>query len=354
MKTQNDILKALNLCKNSQNNKVANNFIKVLQLINEIKNDITSVEVVDFDLLVDPYKKTFCDLDKFFEVEFLKTVKISTSFGCYSVSVPTNTAFYSYLCVILKIESSYKKPIEVHNIQNSIFIENNAVESINKALKFTDIKSIFNLSNFIYLKFENDFLNVISTNRKVIYCSQKFDYIADNKIENLILSFPTSEVASFKTSKNDFLKIDILENNFVLINDNLKVELSTIDASQLNSFNYEVENKMLFSKVDFQRNIKSVKPLLDYRKTINLHLNGSIEIQPLTDKENCNTSIKMNYDSKDFEDKDYKFIFDNISNVVASFKTKDLIFSPKNINSKDIALITDNIDSFLIMNQINV
>jgi hypothetical protein len=107
---------------------------------------------------------------------------------------------------------------------------------------------------------------------------------------------------------------------------------------------------MEFSKIDFQKNIKSLKPLLDFRNSIKFHLNGCIEMQPITEKTNA-TSLKMDYESKNFPDADFVFGFKNIDSILSSFKSKKLVLSPKKLNNKEIVLITDGIDNLLLMNQ---
>lgn len=358
MKTTNEILKALQLNKNTENVKIAKNYLNVLTLINEIKNDIINVEVLDFEEIkptrVDRYsgrKETSMEYYNRFDKAFLKTVKFETSFGSYNLCVPSNTEFYSYFCVLLKIQSNYIKPIENLKVENTIYIDSKVSDSIVKALKFTDVKEFSDLAKNIYLNFKNDFCEVYSTNNRLLYKSAKFNFISDHKIENITLAFSIDSINDFKTIKNEFLQIDLIDSDSILVNGS-KVELSKVDFEKIFTFDFEVEQKMEFSKVDFLKSVKSLKGFLDYKKSIQLHLNGSIQMQPCNDSNKSNTVLKMDYLRKDFGDMDFVFGFDNLTKVATSFKSKELVFSPKKINNVQMALITDSVDSLLIVNQL--
>lgn len=355
MKSTAELLKSLGLEKSTSNVKVAKNYLNVLNLINEVKNDIVKVEILDFEEIKpgpsrSSYAKDYSmEYYKIFGVQNLKTVRIETTFGSYNICVPINTNFYSYLCVILKIQSTYVKPVENVKVENTIYIETAINDSITKSLKFTDTKYMVEFSKCIYLHFQNGFVEVLSTNNAVLYKSQKYHFISDNKIDNLILSIPLEAAPDFKTAKNEFLKIDLIDSEFILIND-YKTELSKVDSQKLLAFNFEVDQVMQFSKVDFQKNVRSLKGFLDYQKMIKFHLNGSIQMQPINESNKSNTTLKMDYLSKDFSDMDYTFGFDNITKIIANFKAKELVFSPKVNNNNQMALITDSVDSILIVN----
>lgn len=357
MKNTNEILKSLQLNKNSENVKIAKNYLNVLILVNEIKNDIINVEVLDFDEIKPKINNSRYDRDEQsmeyynrFDKAFLKTVKFETSFGSYNVCVPSNTDFYSYFCVLLKIQSNYIKPIENLKVENTIYIDSKVSDSIAKALKFTDVKAFSDLAKNIYLNLKNDFVEVYSTNNRLLYKSQKFNFISDHKIENLTLAFSIDSVNDFKATKNEFLQIDLIDSDSILVNGS-KVELSKVDFSKIFNFDFEVDQKMEFSKVDFLKSVKSLKGFLDYKKSIQLHLNGSIQMQPCNDSNKSNTVLKMDYLSKDFGDMDFVFGFDNLTKIATSFKSKELVFSPKMINNVQMALITDSIDNIIIVNQ---
>ncbi|MFO0090036.1 MAG: hypothetical protein ACK518_04470 [bacterium] len=351
MKTNTEILKSLNLPKNATNNKIASHYLNILKLVNEIKNDITAKEVINFEVIEPGYRQTSQNYHLVFDVDFLKILKLTTSFGCYHITAPTNTNFYAYLCVLLQIENVYTPEVENIEIVNTIYIDNSICESVLKAAKFIDLKNFLDLSKNIYLQFENDFVNVLSTNGSVLYKSQKFDFVSHVKIQNLTLCIPSESIDNFKASKNEFLKIDLIDSDSILINEN-KVFLAQIDSDKLNVFNFDVDQKMNFYKSTLEKNIKGLKGFLDYRKQLKFHLNGCIDIQTVNQYENSKTSIKLDYISKDFKDSDFVFKFDDITKVLNSFKTKELVFSPKVYNNKNLALITDNIDSILITSQI--
>jgi hypothetical protein len=350
MKTTAEILKALQLNKTTENVKIAKNYLNILTLINEVKNEIINVEVLDFEEIKPTFRNQYSmEYYNRFDKEFLKTVKFETSFGSYNIAIATNTNFYSYLCVILKIQSTYIKPAENLKIENTIYIDSKISDSIVKALKFTDLKAFMDLSKNIYLSFKNDVCEVYSTNNRLLYKSSKFNFISDAKIDNLVLAVPTDFVSNFKTTKNEFLQIDLIDSENILVN-GLKVELSKIDSSKIFNFDFEVEQKMEFSKVDFLKSVKSLKGFLDYKKSIKFHLNGSIQMQPCNYSNKTNTTLKMDYLSKDFDNLDLVFGFDNLVKVFTSFKSKNIVLSPKLSNN---ILITDAIDNFIIVNQLN-
>jgi hypothetical protein len=358
MKSTAEILQALHLTKTTENVKIAKNYQNVLSLINEIKNDIINVEVLNFEEIKPiatncRYARDVYSMEYYnrFNKEFLKTVKFETSFGSYNVAVPTNTYFYSYLCVILKIQSNYIKTVENLKVENTIYIDSKISDSIVKALKFVDAKNYMDIAKNIYLNFANDCVEVFSTNTKLLYKSAKFDFIADNKINDLFLAVPIDSAADFKTAKNEFIKIDLIDSDSILINGK-KCELSKIDSQKLLSFDFTIDQKMQFSKVDFQKNVRSLKGFLDYKKLLKFHLNGSIQMQPVNDSNKSNTTLQMDYLSKDFNDMDYVFGFDNIFKIVSSFKSKDLVLSPKICNNSEMAIFTDSVDSLLIINQL--
>jgi hypothetical protein len=352
MKTNTEILKSLNLQKNATNNKIASHYLNILKLVNEIKNDIISKEIINFEVIEPKYRGQFsANYHLSFDADFLKTLKLTTSFGSYYITAPINTNFYAYLCVLLQIENGFTPELEKIDVLNTIYIDNTICETILKAAKFIDLKNILDLTKNIYLQFENDFVNVVSTNGSVLYKSQKFDFISDSPIENLTLCIPSDYIDSFKTSKNEFLKIDLIDNDFILVNEN-KVFLAQIDTDKLNIFSFDLEQKMNFCKSTLEKNIKGLKGFLDYRKQLKFHLNGSIEVQGQNQSQAIKTSVKMNYITKEFNDLDYVFRFDDITKVLNCFKTKELIFSPKIHNNKNLALITDNLDSILITSQI--
>lgn len=355
MKNTNEILKALQLNKNTENVKIAKNYLNVLTLVNEIKNDIINVEVLDFQEIkpkinTSRYGRDEQSMEYYnrFDKAFLKTVKFETSFGSYYVCVPSNTDFYSYFCILLKIQSTYVKPIENLKVENTIYIDSKVSDSIVKAIKFTDIKQFTELSKNIYLSFKNDVCEVYSTNNRLLYKIQKFNFISDNKIENLNLAFSIDSINDFKTTKNEFLQINLIDSDSILVNGS-KVELSKIDSSKIFNFDFEVEQKMEFSKIDFLKSVKSLKGFLDYKKSIEFHLNGSIQMQPQNYLNKSNTVLKMDYLSKDFDDLDLVFGFDNLVKVFTSFKSKNILLSPKTSNN---ILITDSVDSFIIVNQL--
>lgn len=103
---------------------------------------------------------------------------------------------------------------------------------------------------------------------------------------------------------------------------------------------------MEFSKNEFSKNLKSLAPMLDFRKNIKFHFNGSIQMQPITDDAN-DTEIKMDYLSKDFDDLDVCYGYKDLSNIMTSIKSKNVFYSPQD----NKGIFTDGIDNFLIINQ---
>lgn len=348
MKTTKEVLKSLELNEDAITKKVAKNYSNVLNFVNEIKNDVVAVEVLEYEQIISQNKRIVSsDMNEVFEVEFLRTLKISTNYGTYHFVVPINTGFYSYVCVLLKIQSNYKKEVEVVEVENTIFVDNAIIASVAKAVKFTNLKAYQDIAKNVYLRFQNDFVEVFSTTARTLYKSQKFDCISDQKIDNLVLAFSLDSVDNFKTAKNEFLKIDIIDKENVLVNDK-KVSLSDVNFEPIKKFNFDVVDKMEFLKIDLQKNIKSLKPFLNYKKEVKFHLNGSIQMQPITNEPN-ETNISIDYLNKDFGDTDYIFSFDAITAVLMGLKSKNVLLSPKEYNGRKIALLTDNIDSFIVV-----
>ena len=336
MKTTKEILKSLSLPISKDNTQLAKNYLQLIELVQELKNDITDVQVLDLDVLPKNKDCKFM-LDNVFDKENLKTLKIETSFGSYQFTVPTNTYFYSYLCVLLGIQSNYIKPQE--EVKNTIYIDNQVQEAITKAFKFIDKKAFYGIANDVHLIFKDGFVEVFATNGRAMYKSRKFDFISDFEIEKISIS------ENFKNSKNDFLKIELLADNFALFND-VKVETPDVDIKQLQSFSFETDGQMEFSKNEFSKNLKSLAPMLDFRKNIKFHLNGSIQMQPITDDANA-TEVKMDYLSKDFQNLDLCLGYKDLSLIMTSIKSKNVVYSPQD----NKGVFTDGIDNFLIMNQ---
>jgi hypothetical protein len=355
MTTSLETLKALNLTKNSQNNKIANHYLNLVKLVKELKNDITAVEVLEFEKIehycYDRWNNRVNGEDhyKVFNSEFLKTIQIKTTFGVYNITAPTDTNYYSYLCVLLNIESSYKK--ETQTFENSIYIDSLINESILKAAKFTNLNSYNEITKNVILKFENNFVEVLSTTGHVLFKSQKFNFVSDQKIDNLFLSIPVAEVVAFKGAKNEFLQIDIINNETIFVNNNV-IKLALNDCTAINTFSFEVNEIMEFKRLELSKNIKSLKNMLSYTKQIKFHLNGCIDIQTINVDAGIKTNLKSDYISKNFNDSDYIFGFNDIFNSLSSFKSETLLFSPITNNNKSMAVITDKVDSFLIINQL--
>ena len=278
MKTNTEILKLLGLTKNTVNNKVAGNYLNLIKLVIELKKDILNVEVCEF-LEIDS-KDTLSKSLKYynvFEVEFLKTVKIETPFGSYFITVPVNTNFYAFLCVLLNIESNYIKETPFVKIENTIFIENEIILSIKKSLNFTDKKQLIQLYNNVVFKLENNFIEVLSTNGYALYKSQKFNFVSDLKIEKLFIQIPIENVNILQSNKNEFLQIDILENNEILCNNEVLKVVFSIE-NKIDSFCTSINSTMEFQNSEFKNKLKSLKPSLDFKNQIKVHLNGSIDL----------------------------------------------------------------------------
>jgi hypothetical protein len=109
---------------------------------------------------------------------------------------------------------------------------------------------------------------------------------------------------------------------------------------------------MEFERVELSKNIKSLKNMLSYNKHIKFHLNGCIDMQTVNIDAGIKTNLKLDYISKNFKDSDFIFRYEDIFNTLSSFKSKNLLFSPIVNNQKQMAILTDKIDSFLIINQI--
>ena len=320
MKSQSEILKMLGWEKSSSYHAITRQYQNFIKLINEIENDIINKEVQGENFI------------------------FSTSYGSYQFSVPENTDFHTYITVLLKIQTeSVKNEIEV---ENTIFVENEIVQSITKAKKFTTEKMFRDITKYVFLNFTNDKIQVISTNAHAIYKSQKFNFISDKKIENFILPIALNDLELCKTAKNEFLKIDIIDKENVLINDKKAKIQSNLNFNQLLNFSFESDGKMEFSKSEMQKNLKSLKPLLDYRNSINFHLNGSIQIKPITDKE-TKTEVNFEYLNKDFDDLDFNIGFNDFNTALSVLNSKNILYQPK----ENYSILTNEKDSVLIINQ---
>lgn len=335
MKSQNEILKSLGLNKSTLNIEIAKNYLNVLKVIQELKNEITEAKIIDL-IYIEPKidYRGYLNEGRKMNSEFkeLKTLEIKTDFSCYHFTVPTETDFYYYICVLLKIQAAAKK-VESLPIENTIYIDSAINESILKASKFTGE----NYKNVV-LNFENNLCQVFATNGYYIYKSSQFDFTTDKKIENLTLSIP---MESINTNKNEFLKIDLIDKETIYLNDNL-VKLSTQNASGIVNFSFDASGTMEFSKVDLQKGLKSIKPLLNkHTKAVEFHLNGSIQMQPMGN----DSKVSIDYLSKDFEDTDLTLNFDYLTKILSSYKSKNLSLTP----SFNKVVITDKTDIFVLM-----
>lgn len=358
MNTSQEVLKSLNLTKSTVNNKVSNHYLNLLKLVKEIKKDVKTVNVLEFQKIE---KKFINKWDKtkehqyynIFDADYLKTFEILTSFGSYFITVPTNTNFYFYLCVLLNIESSYKKETEVYNVENTIFIDNSVINAILKAKKIVDLKSYNELTKSIVLKLESNFIEIFATDGRILYKSDKFNFTSEKALNNLVLCLPPESIEFLKNvNQNEFLKIDLINEKSILLNDQT-IELNVLNVDPIFKMNFEVNEIMEFSKTELLKNIKGLKSLLDYKKQVKFHLNGCINIESNNFETGTKTSLNVAYLSKNFIDQDFIFNYNDIFKLLTNLKSKELIFSPKEKESKKMALITDKKDNYLIIAQNN-
>lgn len=352
MRSTTDVLKNLGLNKTTLNLEIAKNYSAILSLIVEIAPDATFIEVCNFEKLeYDEFYRDKCkiydrELHKVFNLSSLITLKITTNYGSYSFTMPTDTDYYSYVSVLLKIGSKKIEAPQELVVENVIYVDNKISTAICNAKKFTIKDNCDPLINSLILCFSKNKVEVLSTNRTAIYKSQEFNYVSDKEIESFTLPIGYNDFEALKMAKNEFLKIEIIDGKNVLINSN-KIDFVDYNFQQLENFNFATEGKMEFLKSKMQNSIKGLKPLMSCKKTLNFHLNGSVNITALNIDAGNIATVNFDYESKNFKDLDFEISYDDLNKALIVLKSKKLNLLP---SSKFNVITNDSNDKVLLSN----
>lgn len=318
--TQELILKSMNLSDNTTSKKYAGYICKVFDLLTKQKKNIIAATVTEpgAEFFIEGPEKKVLLSDK---------IKVTTTVGEYQFQIPTGNEFYNDVCKVIGLPYS-ETTIDPTSIKQSIELPKNILSVIKKAALFTSNDDLRPAMTCVLLNFENDKLEVVSTNAHYIFLSEPVKCNSGKKRLQLMIDKDGIKKLKSLKYKAETFTVDIISDKQIIIA-GVPITL-TIDLEYHRYPDYKVVVAKYKQKVKFDRslmeaNIKRVLPMANRcTNQVNFSLNGNIKLSTQDVDYSFESGLEMPHLGKDFKDTTIgmngKFVLDALS----VFKEKEI------------------------------
>lgn len=379
----NEILKALNLCKNKYTTLHCAKLAAIYSLLIQIKNEIVIAKIVqgNIEMLFGQYNPVYgcnCPTSNIGsndgEAMTANKITVLTEKSEYSFAVPVANEFYYLICDLLGLPYEIKG-IEKIEALKTFEVNSEVISSIKKAAKFASKDGLRPAMTCVCLDITNKGLKVAATDAHRLYLSKQYNLQSSENMQLLIDSTSVKLIAGMKV-KDETIKIELLPVETIVIgmitqyDEKLKEFVEVENKQDVYSFLFnglkvqyyvdlrfpdykvvipELKSKMVFDRVNFIDNVKSVMPSANKSTNqVNFHLNGNILMNAFDIDFSFECSKEMAYTTKDFKDTDIAFNGKFLVEGLNIFKTKEISMYSEGSATK-AAIFTDEVDTILIM-----
>lgn len=394
MNTSNEILAALKLLKTKENTGYCSTLANICKLIIELKKDssfstsigsvITAKKAIEAlpDMPKELHwqrvsdwqaqrKKTINNINMF---EARQTLTFATKTGTYSVDVPTNNKFYSYimsLCGIAYEVAPAEK--ELTNCKNRVIVSGEVIEKIKIAAKFVGKDTLRPAMMHVCVDVRANGVRIAATDANKMYYTPAMpakDVIEDlptitqrfnEPINALQILIPADVVSKFpkKFDSNYNVSFDVFENNTCKISGyGIDITFDMFDHKTWGNYpdylavipNYS--EYMQFDRVQFIDLLKNVLPAADRTTNqVKLHLNGQIDMSCKDVDFETESKAYMYYNSKNFKDVDIAFNGKLLQTTLKYLPGKNIKMWQHGENTRSAIFEGENSDCVLVMPQ---
>lgn len=313
------VLIAMNVTIDTDARAYASWLVKVFDVLTSQNKFIVSAEKTDVSA-------DFKMKDKDKNEMSAELINVITTTGNYKFVIPTANAFYNEVCKLVGLP--YQEPqVEPVTITKSIVLPKIVLEAIKKAAKFTSNDDLRPAMTCVCLNFENNALEVVSTNAHYIFISELIPCKSGKKKVQLLIDKAHVKKLSLLKHKEDTLTVDFISENKAIIA-GVMVQLPEEGYHRFPDYKVVVakyEQKIRFDKKAFELNVKRVIPMANKSTCqVNFCMNGNIKMSTQDVDFSFESGVYMDHKGKDFVDTTIAFNGKFILTSLSIFKDKEV------------------------------